>query len=175
MKQALWIAAALGALAAGPAQADGDWQGFYAGIGVGNLDADTTGGAVLSGDDVTYGLHGGYRWDFGQWVAGGELEYDDTDVSLGGGAATINDVWRAKVTIGYDAGPALIYGALGYAEVDTSLGDEGGEFFGLGLAYQVAPNAILGLELLEHDFDNINGSGVNAEATSVNLRASFRF
>lgn len=87
----------------------------------------------------------------------------------------MNDVWRLKGTVGYDLGQFLLYGALGYAEVDTSLGDDSGAFYGVGLAYQVTPTAILGLEILEHDFNNINSTGVDADATSVAIRASFRF
>ncbi|MFY9212603.1 MAG: porin [Aestuariivita sp.] len=173
MKKSILAAAAVAALSASPALADGDWDGFYAGIQAGTLDVDTNIGA--NGDDTSYGVHAGYRFDFGTWVAGGEFEYDDTDVSLGGGAARVNDVWRLKGTVGYDLGQFLLYGALGYAEVDTSLGDDSGAFYGVGLAYQVTPNAILGLEILEHDFNNINSTGVDADATSVAIRASFRF
>ena len=174
MKTILPISAAVAiALGAGPALANGDWDGPYVGIQAGQLDVDTNIGA--NGDDTTYGVHAGYRFDLGTWVPGVELEYDTTDVVLGAGAATVDDVWRLKGTIGYDLGQVLIYGAAGYAEVDTSLGDDSGAFIGVGVAYQVSPNAILGLEILEHDFNNINSTGVDADATSVAVRASFRF
>ncbi|MCE8009301.1 outer membrane beta-barrel protein [Aestuariivita sp.] len=173
MKKIILAAVAAGTLSAGPALANGDWTGFYAGIQAGNLDVDTNIGA--SGDDTSYGVHAGYRWDFGQWVAGGEFEYDSTDVTLGAGAATVDEVMRLKGTIGFDIGRTLIYAAAGWAEVDTSLGSDDGAFVGLGLAYQVTPNTVLGLEVLEHDFNNINGSAVDADATSVSVRASFRF
>ena len=168
------IATTLAALlAAGPALAQ-DWTGPYVGLSIGNIDVDTSAGAAVSGDDVSYGIHGGYRFDFGQFVAGGELEYDNTSISLGG-AATVDDVLRLKVTGGFDAGPALIYVAAGWADVGTSLGDDTGAFYGVGAAFRVSPNATLGVEVLEHDFNNINGTGINADATSVSVRASFQF
>ena len=46
---------------------------------------------------------------------------------------------------------------------------------GVGLAYQVSDNFTVGGELLEHRFYDIGGSGVDADATTFNLRGSFRF
>lgn len=172
MKNVILAAAAATALTAAPALAN-DWTGFYAGIQAGNLDVETSIGA--DGDDTSYGVHAGYRWDFGDFVAGGEIEYDTADVTLGAGAATVDDVLRLKGTLGYDVGQALLYVAAGWAEVGTSLGDDDGGFYGVGVAWQVAPQAVLGLEVLEHEFSNINGTGIDADATSVGLRASFRF
>ncbi|WP_157440934.1 porin [Aestuariivita boseongensis] len=173
MKQKILAAAAASLLAATPALADGEWTGFYAGIGIGNLDVDTNVG--LSEDDRAYGVHAGYRFDMGQWVVGGELEHDTADFSLAPGV-TVDNVTRLKGTVGYDTGMALVYLALGAADVDVGgVGDDTGEFYGIGLAYQLSPRAEISAEVLEHDFDNIGGSGINADATSVNFRASLRF
>lgn len=172
MMKLIGVAAVAFAAGAVPALANGDWTGGYVGGQVGNLDVDGTGAA--DGDDFSYGIHGGYRYDFGTFVLGGELEYDWADVDLAG-AATVDNVLRLKATAGYDFGPALAYVAAGWAEVDTSLGDDTGGFYGLGVAYQINPQFELSAEALWHEFNNINGTGVNADATSINLRASFRF
>lgn len=173
MKRALYAVAAATLMASGPAAA-ADWTGFYAGLGLGTLDVDTNTG--LSNDDTTYGVHAGYRYDLGTWVVGGELEYDDTDVELVPGTVFVDSVFRVKGTAGYDLGQFMPYLALGTAEVSvTGVGDDWGAFYGAGLAYEVAPNAILSAEILEHDFSNINGSGIDADATSFSLRASFGF
>ncbi|WP_264213591.1 outer membrane protein [Leisingera thetidis] len=150
----------------------GDWTGFYLGGQVGQLDADASNGT--SGDDTAYGIHGGYNHDFGRFVLGGELDYDTTDLSLGGGA-TIDSVARAKVKAGYDFGNVLAYVTGGVAEADSSLGSETGEFYGVGVAYQVTDQWQIGGEVLEHEFDQFGNSGVGADATSVALRASFKF
>lgn len=155
-----------------PVALGGDWGGFYGGVQLGNLDVDGTGAA--DGDDVTFGVHGGYNYDFGQFVLGGEIDYDFGDVDLGG-AATVDSVARLKLRAGYDLGRTLLYATAGAARVDTSLGGETGEFLGLGVAYQVTDSLIIGGEVLEHRFDDIAGSGVDADATSITLRGSFRF
>ncbi|MBY6065633.1 porin family protein [Leisingera aquaemixtae] len=149
----------------------GDWTGFYLGGQVGQLDADASNGA--SGDDTSYGVHAGYNHDFGRFVLGGELDYDATDLDLSG--ETIDSVARAKVKAGYDFGKVLAYVTGGVAEADTSVGSETGDFYGVGLAYQVTDQWQIGGEVLEHDFDEFGDSGVGGDATSVSLRASFKF
>lgn len=173
MKTTVLAAAAATLVAATPALADGEWTGFYAGIGIGNLDVDTTIGA--DNDDRAYGVHAGYRYDLGQWVVGGEVEYDTSDFLLAPGVS-VDNVGRLKGTFGYDTGLALIYLAVGVADVTVGgVGDETGEFYGIGFAYQITPRAEVSAELLEHDFDNIGGSGIGADATSFNVRAALRF
>ena len=46
---------------------------------------------------------------------------------------------------------------------------------GIGAVYKVTDTFTIGGELLEHQFDDINGTGVDADATTFNLRGSFRF
>ncbi|MEP4195718.1 MAG: outer membrane beta-barrel protein [Aliishimia sp.] len=150
----------------------GDWTGGYVGLGLGSLDIDGSGTA--GGDDITYGLHGGYDYDFGRFVVGGELEFDGTDIDLGG-AATADSVTRLKLRGGYDLGRTLIYATAGAAEVDTSLGSDTGAFGGIGAAYQINDRFYVGGEVLRHRFEDIGGSGVNADATSISLRGGLRF
>ncbi len=158
---------------AGPiASYGGDWTGGYAGLGFGNLNVDATGAA--DGDDVSYGVHAGYDHDFGQFVLGGEIEYDATDLDLGG-AATVDSVARLKLRGGYDAGRTMLYVTGGVAEVDSSIGSETGRFGGVGLTYQVNDRFYVGGELLGHRFENIGGSGVDADATSLSVRGGVRF
>lgn len=151
----------------------GDWTGFYLGGQIGQLDADATNGA--SGDDVAYGVHAGYNYDFGRFVLGGEVDYDTTDISLGGTGETVDSVWRGKIKAGYDFGNVLAYVTGGVAEADSSLGSETGDFYGIGATYRVNDQWSVSGEVLEHDFDEFGSSGVGADATSVSLRASFHF
>ncbi|MEO0381650.1 MAG: porin family protein, partial [Pseudomonadota bacterium] len=112
----------------------GDWTGGYAGVQLGYGDVDGTGAA--DGDDVLFGVHLGYDYDFGTFVLGGELDYDGGDIDLNG-AATVDSVARLKLRAGYDFGPTLAYFTAGVADVDTSLGSESGEFYGIGAVYQI--------------------------------------
>lgn len=155
-----------------PVYAGGDWTGAYGGLNLGYGDVDGPGAA--DGDDMTYGVHVGYDYDFGRFVLGGELEYDKADIDLNGAAET-DSVMRVKLRGGYDFGRTLVYATAGAAKLDTSIGDDTGEFFGLGVAYQVTESFTVGGEVLEHRFDDIGGTGVDADATTFNLRGSFRF
>ena len=156
-----------------PAPTLGDeWTGGYAGVQLGYGDVDASGGA--DGDDFLYGVHVGYNYDFGTFVPGGELDYDLTDIDLGGGV-DVDDVARLKVKAGYDVGQALGYVTAGVAEADTSLGSESGEFYGIGVSYQITDQHTVGAELLEHNFDDISGTGVDADATTPTVWGSIRF
>jgi len=169
MKRAITITLAL--LAASPVAA-GEWGGFYGGAQIGYLFGDASGG--LDGEGAIGGLHVGYDFDLGDYVFGGELDYDTADVSLDG-AATIEGVTRLKLRGGWDLGQTLIYGTAGAARVDTTIGDDNGYFLGAGLAYDLGNGLSAGSEILWHDFDNIDGAGTDAEATTISARLSFRF
>jgi outer membrane immunogenic protein len=155
-----------------PPSFGGEWTGLYGGLQLGQIDVDGPGAA--DGDDLSFGLHVGYDYDFGQFVLGGELDYDTADIDLGG-AATVDGVTRLKLRGGYDLGRTLVYATAGLARVETSLGSDNGQFGGLGVAYQLSDQFVVGGEVLTHQFDDINGSGVDADATSISLRGSFRF
>ncbi|MDE0589933.1 porin family protein [Halocynthiibacter sp. C4] len=174
MKNKFALGAAVLAMSTSSALAQ-DWSGFYAGGGIGNLSIDTSLDGV-DGNSTTLGVHAGYRFDLGEAVLGGEFEYDAADVELVPGAVTADSVMRLKVTAGYDLGSTLLYVAAGSAQVNVDgVGDEWGGFLGLGAAYEIAPQTVIGLEVLQHEFKDIAGSGIDADATSVGLRASWRF
>lgn len=154
------------------APVSGEWTGGYAGLQLGF--GDVNGSGAADGDDFLYGAHVGYRYDFGTFVLGGELDYDFTDIDLNG-AADVDSVARLKVQAGYDFGRTLGYFTAGVADVDTSLGSETGEFYGIGVAYQVNERYTVGAELLEHNFDDIGGTGVEADATTLTVRGAIRF
>ncbi len=150
----------------------GSWTGGYAGLQLGYADVDGSGTA--DGDDALLGVHLGYRYDFGTFVLGGEVDYDTADIDLNG-AATVDSVGRLKLQAGYDFGKTLGYFTAGVADVDTTLGSDSGEFYGIGFAYQINDQYTFGAELLEHQFDNIGGTGVEADATTFTVRGSIRF
>jgi opacity protein-like surface antigen len=155
-----------------------DWSGFYAGgqLGYGDIDSN---GAGLDGNGWLGGIHGGYRWDFGQFVFGTELDYDAMDIDLGGTAGTLDDVTRVKLVGGADLGSSLLYATTGYAYATASVGPDSlsddGWFYGGGLAYAINDQWTLGGEVLQHDFGNFDGSGVDFDALTATARVSFKF
>ena len=83
--------------AAEPYAAPGiDWSGAYVGGQLGYADTDTSAGA-LDGYGMLGGVHAGYRWDMGTFVAGAELDYDTASVDLGAVPGdTLDDIARLK-------------------------------------------------------------------------------
>jgi opacity protein-like surface antigen len=153
----------------------GDWGGGYAGVqlGYGDVSGD------LDGYGGLYGVHAGYNWDLGAWVLGAELDYDAADLEIAGGPDSIDAVARLKLRAGYDAGPALLYATAGPARADATVGgaslDDSGWFAGLGVDYGLTQQWTVGAEVLAHQFDDFAATGLNVDATTATLRASFRF
>lgn len=197
MKKALLLSSGLIALAAAPALAGGvaepapapvtiapaptvsstDWTGPSVGIQLGYGDVSTSGAATLSGNDYLYGLRAYYDFDLGDYVVGGGLQYDNTDIDLGGGTV-VDSVTRLGGRAGIDLGQNWVYGTAGWALAETSnpaVGDSNGWFAGLGYEVFVASNVTLGAEVLYHDFSDFDLSGLEAEATTAAVSVNFRF
>ena len=163
-----------------PVMTGSDWSGFYAGgqIGYGQLDAD-----ALTEDPagLTYGAHAGYLYDFGQWVVGGELDIDGTEIEDETADVALDTVTRAKLRLGYDAGSWLPYVTGGIAQARTSSDadafdtDDSGAFGGVGVEYRISPSLRVGGEVLQHQFEDFNDTGVDIDATTASARVSFQF
>lgn len=159
-----------------PVAASGNWTGFSVGGQLGYGDVSTSGPA-LSGSDYTYGLRAYYDYDFGDFVVGGGLQYDNTDIDLGGVTA-VDSVTRLGLRAGVDLGQNWVYGTAGFAQARTSsaaVGDSDGWFAGLGYEVFVVDNVTLGAEVLYHEFDDFDLSGLEADATTAALSVNFRF
>jgi len=157
-----------------------DWTGFYAGgqLGYGRLDSD----AITDDDDpagAIFGVHAGYNYDLGNIVLGGEVDFDGTSIEADTPSTEVESVARAKLKVGYDAGLVMPYLTAGVARVQTTDdldGETDGSFAGLGVSYLFSDNFILGGEVLQHQFEDFaDNDGVEVDATTLSLRASFRF
>lgn len=149
---------------------DTDWTGGYVGLSYGNLDSQIGGSSENGG---VYGIHGGYDYDFGNVVLGGELEYIGTGDDYDVGGVDVDSMTRAKARLGYDFGSTLVYATAGAAKIETSIGDDTGAVGGVGLDYKVTDNFSVGGEALHHSFNDVGGSDL--EAQTFSLRGSFRF
>lgn len=161
-------------LAGAPALAQ-DKGGAYGGAQIGSLSADTSGAAAIDGDDFIYGLHFGYDVDLGAAVVGGEIDFDFGDIELGGGAEEIDSVTRLKLRAGTNLGQTLVYGTAGLARADSTLGTDNGAFLGAGVGFDTGTGWVIGGEVLYHEFDDFENTGIDIEATTFTARASFRF
>lgn len=161
-------------VAAGP-----DWAGAYVGAQLGYGDVDSN-GAALDGHDWFGGLHAGYRWDLGNWVAGTELSYDATNIGLGAvDGDELSDVLALKLTAGREIGNSLVYGTIGAAHANASVSgadlSDSGLVYGIGFDYAVNDSWSVGGEVTEHNFDDFDGSGVDFDATTVKAKVGMRF
>lgn len=154
-----------------------DWTGGYVGAQLGYGDVDSSTG-TLEGYGWLGGVHAGYRWDLGNWVAGTELTYDKTDIDLGT-TGSLDDVMALKVTAGREIGNSLVYGALGVAQADATVGgvdlSDSGLVYGIGFDYAVNERWTVGGEVLEHNFDDFDGSTVDLDATTLKAKVALRF
>ena len=158
-----------------PLATGGDWTGGFVGaqLGYGEVDTDNGGGA--NGDGFLGGLHAGYDFDLGDWVIGGEVDFDSTDINLSAGAGDIDSVARLKLRAGYDLGATLVYGTVGAAFAEADLGSDTGYALGAGVERRITDAVSIGGEVLYHQFDNYNGTGVDVDATTATARVKFRF
>lgn len=188
-----------------------DWTGPYVGAQLGwgwassDLSADPSDfgfpddtddfDADLDGNGVVGGFSAGYRYDFGQWVVGGEAQYDwagvdfdeldistdniDLEEELDDEEGSLNDIWRLKGIAGYDMGRTLVYGSLGFAHASGEFGgddiDGDGWVIGAGADYALTENLSLGGEVMYHQFDDFGYDGTDMTFTTLQAKMTFRF
>lgn len=162
------------------AESSGDWTGSSVGGQLGFSDADTNGALDLDGDGPSVGFRAHYDFDLGTYIVGGGIELDSSDVELGDGTTSINDVVRLKARAGIDAGQNWYYGTFGYAQASIEnpaddIGDSDGYFLGLGYEVFLSERATAGAELLYQNFEDFDLDGLEADTTTLNLSVNFRF
>lgn len=149
----------------------GDWGGFYAGgqLGFGSVGSDDP----FEGEGVLAGVHGGYRMDFGTFVAGAELSYDFAEIDLGPlDIVSVDSITRLGLQGGADLGQMLVYGTLGLAQIGGDV-DEDGSYYGIGMDYALSDTMTVGAQVLKHKFDDVPAGSL--DTTLVQARVSFAF
>ncbi|MEM9845560.1 MAG: outer membrane beta-barrel protein, partial [Pseudomonadota bacterium] len=163
------------AIAPFPVDTSPNWTGFWVG---GQLGLASVGANQGFGDEEGFiaGLTAGYDYDFGTFVLGGGIDYDLTDTEIGNTGADLESVFRVRLRAGFEIGRGLLYGTGGYAQADTdSLGSDDGYFLGAGYEYLVNPSFSYGGEVLFQEFSDYGNTPVDVDATTIQLRGTFRF
>lgn len=152
-----------------------DWTGGYVGAQLGYADGSYAGS---SDNNVSYGVRGGYDWDLGNWVAGVGLDYDKTDIDLGGGS-NIDSITRLKGRVGADLGRTLVYATAGGAHAKADIAGVGhsdnGWFGGIGAEYAINDQWTVGGEVLQNEFSDFDNTGRRLGATTASVNVGFRF
>lgn len=153
-----------------------DWTGFYAGAQYGQGQAEFN---IDDGDTDfdAYGVHAGYNYDLGNWVVGGELDYNKIDAD---DLSDKGDLTRLRARAGYDMGKFMPYVTLGaaYLSQDIAGGDisETDVTYGIGAEYKVTERFSVGAEYTKQDFSDVaDVDGLDLDTDMVQMRASFRF
>lgn len=158
----------------------GDWTGFRAGLqfGIGSSELTATSDTLGYDEDLkSYGLHAGYDHDFGQFVLGGELDYNKLDIDNVDDKA---DLTRLRLRAGYDMDRFMPYVTLGAARVS---GDYMGESiketaatYGIGADFKATDKITVGGEYTYQKWKDVNDvDGHNLDAGMFQIRASYRF
>jgi outer membrane immunogenic protein len=149
--------------------ATSDWTGGYVGLGLGYDKAKSSPGT--SGSSGIGSLYGGYNYDFGKFVVGGELGM--SRMHAGYGAGTLQTTYQAKLKGGMDLGRTMVYGALGAAHAEHVHGV--GKLIGVGLDYRLTDNILVGAEADYTLYNNGVAAGTDLKNTSLQARVSFKF
>jgi hypothetical protein len=160
----------------GPARG---FSGFYGALSFGGADGTLTVSPLASefGPGQGLGLVGGYNWQRGALVYGGEvriLQLHGTDWNAGGGTDAYDTLTDLRGRVGYGPGEVLIYGALGasWGVATPAATDTDGLTFGIGVEMNLTDRLFLGADLSRRDLD---GSGVAARIDTLTLSGGFRF
>lgn len=172
MAEPVMVSAPVAPMAAPMIMMSSDWSGFYAGGQIGTGTSEQTG--TPSNDLTSYGLQAGYLYDLGSFVVGAEGSYAKLDID---GRNTDDYVGRIGVIAGYDAGKFLPYLTAGYANLDLDGAPDtlDGYYYGVGVAYALTPNFRVGIEYLDHKFDNVFDTTDDLEGKTTSLKVSYAF
>jgi len=172
-----------------------DWAGFYIGFngGYGWGHTSFTGGLTEKPKGGIFGGHAGYNWQYGQVVAGVEVDFDGADLKktdAGGVEQKTNELASARGRIGYVFFPSLLaYGTAGagwgHTEFNAGPGltdgiSQFGWTAGAGLEYKLVDHVLLRAEYLHYDFSrtsvpNVFGDSVKETADVVRGGLSWKF
>lgn len=155
-----------------------DWTGFYAGAQYGAGSFKLSDGTDSADEDhKAYGLHAGYLHDFGQFVLGGELDYNKLDID---NVDNKGDMTRLRARAGYDMGRFMPYVTLGVAKL--SLDSNGYDIsetdmtYGIGGDFKVTDAFTVGAEYSKQDFSDVADiDGLDLDTDMIQLRAAYHF
>lgn len=190
---AIALAAAFAAPSAS-AQDAGQWTGFYAGFATNIIspEFDNSNLMVPLQEGTNFGAFGGYNYALSDSIVVG------AEVGVSGPTAfqtfngnpdfEIDNVVNARIRGGYAVGSALLYGTLGYQQVNYSAvtgistdGSAGGVVYGIGVEMLLTDSVSVRLDYtsthMSPDAGSLIGAsaGTEIDANAVGLGVALRF
>ena len=155
-----------------------DWTGLYAGASLGYGKLNLSGNNNDSKEGIA-GVHLGYRKDFGTLVAGGQLALTKNDIGIDGNDNQINSEAALGLSLGADIGRTLVYVSGGAtrasARLNGTTGEDNGYFAGIGADYMLTDKFTVGGELKSTKYGNFDGTGINLQDTTLQVKVGMRF
>lgn len=152
-----------------------DWTGVYVGGQVGYGWGKTAGEVT---DGALGGVHAGFDYDLGNFVIGAAADYNAAELDVDGGGQ-LDQMTRLGARGGVKFGDALVYATAGWAnarvELDGNRSTDDGYYGGLGVDYAIGQNWTVGGEVIQHRFEDFNGTDANINLTTAQARVSYRF
>lgn len=168
-----------------------DWSGAYGGLSYNSISGTAESVNPNFGpydfiDTEEVGVFGGYNWQRGNLVYGGELSY----VNNGAGLVlfpteTAGSIIELRGRGGYAFGNALVYGFLGYAASDWTVAccgiawDVSGASYGIGMDYLITDSIFAGLEFSQRQMSgerpNSGGQDLDLTVDAISLRVGYKF
>jgi len=178
------------AFAADPAVVNADvdparfsWQGAYIGAAGGyawlkDVDNSFTPPLPDKGSNWNVGAYGGYLAQFGNFVAGAEVEANRLNIDYEFlNFITVERSYVVKARAGYAFDRFLVSGHAGavYAETNfMGLKDWGWEA-GAGIDYALTDNVTIGAQYSHYGFNNFDGTEIDAKIDLVSARLGYKF
>ncbi len=162
---------------------DRAFSGFYGALSFGNIDGTLEVPPLSSefGAGQAFGIVGGYNWQRGGLVYGGEvqvLQSTGTDWSAGAGIEAYDTLFDLRGRAGFASRDVLVYGTLGVSwgvatPSAASSTDTDGLTFGIGLEVNVTDRVFLGADLSHRDLSG--NAGAESDVDTLTLRGGLRF
>lgn len=169
-----------------------NWSGGYAGLSYNNISGANT--ITIPGmslvfrseleDTQSAGVFGGYNWQRGNFVFGGELSYTQNGaVMIAAPPEYIDDIIEVRGRGGYSFGRALAYGFAGYSmsTYDGSFdADLSGVSYGVGVDYLITDSIFAGIEYSQRKIEgDIVGNNYDddssVEMDLISVRFGYKF
>lgn len=165
------------------------WTGPYLGVNLGHQWSSLS-PLVGEPSGISGGIQGGYNWQFGQLVVGGEADIQASAAEDTFAAYKFSNPWFGTLRgrAGYAMNNILLYGTLGFAyggikgETTTGLSESkthGGWAGGLGMEVGITPNWTARAEYIYMDLGDrtyaITGAANGLESNILRFGVNYRF